>query len=998
MSIARLNVALAASLLSTTALFAAPVEIEFDEVTNLAATVSPDGSEAILDIQGTLWRVPMTGGEATLVTQPDLEPARAHWSPSGNLVAMQAYKGGTFDIWTMAPDGSDLKQVTDNAPWDEREPEVSPDGTSIAFVSDRSGNYEVWSIDIASGELTQWTDGAGQKAYPTWSADGEEIGYVVDRTAIQAVNRAGETRDLVTSVEGFIYAPSWTKGEAGGEISYIRSTPGKADLMVGNDVRLAGHDVFPFRVRWEEDGTAIFTADGGLMRLAPGADTPEAIPFTARMTIERPDFERTGSAAVPEGSHPVQGIVTPALHPDGESIAFVALGDLWVMPIGGAPEKITDDTYYESDPAWSADGSRLAYISDRAGTLDIWVRDMATGEERAVTSSNGAELYPAWSPDGTRIAYQTESVYHSNTGGGTMIVDVESGEVTRLVEDLFQPGRASWSADGSRVALAAVVPYTKRFREGTSQILVVDVASGRQAFHPAAENVSLTTRSDNGPVWSPDGSKMALIMNGGLHVVDVDKTGKPAGEPRRLVDGLADSPTWDGESATILFLQDGRLKTVTVEDGTVTDIAMDLEWSAEETPAPVVIHAGRLWDGASEAVQTDVDIAIANGRIESITPHDDAAHAENTIDAAEYTVVPGLIEGHTHQTWGNHTYGFGARQGRLLLSMGITGTMSMGELAYRAVGDHEALASGHRVGPRFYYTGGPIDGTRIYYNAMLPMADEAQLDAELDRAEVLGFDILKTYVRLKPDFMKKVAEKGIERGVPTYSHFLAPGAYLSLSGTSHLGATERMDYSRIGSITGRTYADVISLFADANMAVMTSFFNTHRSFFGDNDLRQDRRVLALLPQAERDALEEDAQSTDTPETSDYLARLQDNPETFAQIVEAGGRVVAGTDAPLDFVAIGLHSNLRGLSDGPMTPFQILQTATTAPTAELGIEDEVGTVEAGKLADLAIVSGRPDENVADLINVEMVMKGGRLYTIDELIEPFANAAAPAAPAE
>ena len=157
MSIARLNVALAASLLSTTALFAAPVEIEFDEVTNLAATVSPDGSEAILDIQGTLWRVPMTGGEATLVTQPDLEPARAHWSPSGNLVAMQAYKGGTFDIWSMAPDGSDLKQVTDNAPWDEREPEVSPDGTSIALSPTgvepnraASRNSPGWTSDRAS--------------------------------------------------------------------------------------------------------------------------------------------------------------------------------------------------------------------------------------------------------------------------------------------------------------------------------------------------------------------------------------------------------------------------------------------------------------------------------------------------------------------------------------------------------------------------------------------------------------------------------------------------------------------------------------------------------------------------------------------------------------------------------------------------------------------------------------------------------------------------------
>lgn len=991
MSIVRANAALAASLLASTPLLAEPVEVEFDEATNLAAAVSPDGSEAILDIQGILWRVPMEGGEATQITEPELDPARPHWSPSGDLVALQAYQAGTFDIWTMSPDGSDLKQLTD-APWDEREPEVSPDGSSIAFVSDRSGTYDVWSIDIASGEMTQWTDSPGEEAYPTWSPDGEEIAFVVDRTEIRAVRRDGETRDLVSGIEGVAYAPSWTKGDAGGEISWIRSTPGKADLMVGEEVRLEGHDVFPFRVRWEDDGTAIFTADGGLMRLEPGADAPEEIPFTANMTIERPDFEITASEPAPEGSQPVKGIVTPALHPNGESIAFVALGDLWIMPIGGTPEKITDDAYYESDPAWSADGSRLAYISDRAGTLDIWVRDMESGEERAVTTAEGAELYPAWSPDGSRIVYQTESVYHSDTGGGTMIVDVESGESRRLVEDIFQPGRASWSADGSRVALAAVVPYTQRFREGTSQILVVDVESGEQSFYEPRENVSLTTRSDNGPVWSPDGSAMAFVMLGALHVVEVDDSGQPLGDPRRLVDGIADSPTWSGDSSTILFLQDGVMKTVGVEGGSVADVAMDLQWSPEEPPAPMTIHAGRLWDGASEEVRTDVDIVISNGRIDSVAPHDDAAHDETTVDAGDLTVVPGLIEAHTHQTWGNHTYGFGAKQGRLLLSMGITGTQSVGELAYRAVGDHEALASGNRVGPRFYYTGGPLDGSRIYYNAMRPVADAEQLDAELARAAALGYDTLKTYVRLKPEFMKIAADEAGAMGVATYSHFLAPGVYLGLSGTTHLGATERLDYSRIGSITGKTYSDVISLFSDGGMSVVTSFFAKHRSLFGENDIREDARVQALLPKSERDALEEAAENTDTPETSDSLARLLDNPETFAQIREAGGRVLAGTDSPLDFVAIGLHSNLRWLAEGPMTPFQILQTATSAPAEELGLSDELGTIEPGKIADLALVSGRPDETVEDLINVEMVVKGGRLYTIDELIEPFADAAA------
>ena len=974
----RANAALVATLLASTPLLAEPVEIQFDEVTNLAAAVSPDGSEAILDIQGILWRIAMDGGEARQITEPRLGAARPHWSPAGDRIAVQAYQEGTFDIWTMAPDGGDLEQLTEG-PWDEREPEFSPDGRRVAFVSDRSGTYDVWSIDVGSGELTQWTDSPGEEAYPTWSADGEEIAFVVDKTDIKAVSRDGATRDIVTEIDGVAYTPSWTADED--EISWIRSRPGKADLMVGEDVRLEGHDVFPFRVRWDEDGTAILTADGGLMRLAPEAQTPEAIPFTASLIIERPEFEVTASEAVPEGGV-VKGIVTPALHPDGDRVTFVALNDVWVMRMGEAPEKITDDAFYESDPAWSADGTRLAYVSDRNGTLDLWVRDVETGEEEAVTNSEGAELYPAWSPNGGSIAYQTEA-------GGTMILDLETGESRRLVEDIFQPGRPSWSADGRHVALAAVVPYTSRFREGTSQILVVDVESGDQAFHEPRENVSLTTRSDNGPVWSPDGASMAFVMEGALHVVDVGEGGEPIGEARRLVEGIADSPTWSGDASTILFLQDGELKTVNVGDGTVSDVPLDLEWSPEAPPAPVTIHAGRLWDGVSPEVRTDVDIRVANGRIQSIEPHDAAAHDEETIDAGDLAVVPGLIEGHTHQTWGNHTYGYGSRQGRLLLAMGITTTRSVGDLAYRAVADAEALASGARLGPRFFYTGGPLDGSRIYYNAMRPVSDAEQLDAELERAEALGYDILKTYVRLKPEFMETAADRAGEMGIPTYSHFLAPGVYLDLLGTTHLGATERLDYSRISSITGKTYADVVSLFADADMSVITTFFADEPSLFGEDDVRQDPRVQALLPRSELDKLDEGAESAATPATSDFLARISDNPETFAQVLHGGGRVLAGTDVPLDFVGIGLHSNLRWLAKGPLSPFEILQTATSVSAAELGLSDDLGTVEPGKLADLAFVRGRPEESVEDLIEVEMVMKGGRLYTMEELIGPLAG---------
>ncbi|MGQ7248902.1 amidohydrolase family protein [Halomonas sp. V046] len=965
------------------------ITVSLDSVTNLAATLSADGKTIVFDAQGVLWKVPSSGGKAQQLSDLTLGAARPDYSPGGDLIAVQSYREGTFDIWTLKPDGSELTQWTEG-PWDEREPTISPDGQHIAFVSDRSGSYDVWSLALASGELTQWTDSPGQEAYPTWSPDGAEIAYVVDGKRIDAVSATAESRVLIDAIDGTAYSPSWRAAtgtgdgdtDAASNISWVRLRPGQTDLMLGAEVALSGHDVFPFRAQWQADGTALITADGGLQRWTPGSDALMPVPFSAELSFPRQDTAPRGRDFDSRAPRPVKGIVTPALAPDGTRIAFAALNDLWLMPLGEEPHRLTDDTYYESDPAWSRDGSRLAYISDSAGSLDVWVLDLESGLKTRLTTDDGAELYPAWSPDGATLAYQTEL-------GETRLVDVASGQTRPLVEALFQPGRASWSADGRYLALAAVSPYTSRFREGTSQILMVEVATGDQRFIPVAEHKSITIRADAGPIWSPDGRHLAFVMDGYLHTLAVDPDGSPTGEPVAVTEALADSPTWSGDSRKLAYLNNGTLEILDLAAGTSTPVPLTLNWRPE-APRTAIVHAGRLWDGASPTVRENMDLIVANGRLVRIEPHDETNHAGNVIDAADGTVIPGLIEAHTHQSWGNHTFGFGARQGRLLLSMGITTTRSVGELAYRAVADREALASGERVGPRYFTAGGPLDGARIYYNAMRPVADERQLDLELARASALDLDVLKTYVRLKPAFMERVARYGNRHGLPTYSHFLAPGIYLGQDGTTHLGATERLDYSRISSLTGKTYDDVIDLFSAGEKSVISTFFITEPSLFDASAITEDNRVQTLLPVNERRKLADARDNPPNADGSTYLAGILDNPATFAAILRGGGRVLAGTDSPLDYVGIGLHSNLRWLaSQGGLSPFDTLRTTTSLAAQELGVGDDLGTLEVGKLADMVIVDGRPDESVNDLIDVQSVIKGGRLYRIDDLLAPFAR---------
>jgi Tol biopolymer transport system component len=948
--------------------------------TDLAIALSPDRRTIAMDAVGTLWTLPVQGGTARPLTDTFADVARPAWSPDGSMITFQSYRDGNFNIWTARPDGTAARELTEG-PYDHREPQFSPDGQSIAFSSDLSGSYGIYTLDLASGKVAAWADTGAEEYEPAWAPDGKRIAFVADSTSIVVADASGGRATIATAPAGAqLHAPTWSPD--GTAVYYTQIANGMSHLMRDGQPVFTGEEVFPFAISWISADEFLYTASGEIRRRSLSSGAAETIPFSAEVATVTPAYRKRRRDF--DSTKPVQvrGIGSPVLSPDTGSVAFRALNDIWTVRIGHRPVPLTNDHFWKSDPAWSPDGRWLSYSSDRGGKLDIWLRDLRSGADTQLTNLDGAAAVSAtWSRDGGHLAFLDQA-------GNVYTVEVATGSVRKVFGPLWEPSKPTWSADGNTLALAAIKPYSAHYREGVSQILLINITTGVATYVEPMPHRSIGTRGDDGPVWSPDGRWMAFVVGSVLWIMPVAPDGTPAGQPRQITSEVTDAPTWSGDSSQLLYLSNGRLRLVSVADGRTRTVPVPLAWSNAKPAGRKVIHAGALWDGATPAIQRDVDIIVEGNKIAAIEGHR-AGRSGEFIDASGSMVIPGLIDMHNHREMQGYSYG--DRQGRLWLSLGITTTRSPGSPAYHMVEERESLQSGARVGPRYFATGEAIDGSRIYYNFMRPVVDDAQLALELERAEALDYDLVKCYVRLPVKWQAYVIDWAHRHHIHATSHYHFPAFALGGDGMEHVGATNRLGYSRTftgqgaGFGIGAAYQDCITLFNTSGAVRTPTLFVSMTLFREDTSLVTDRRVTTLYPSWEYASLQASVTSAKTTDQTANRICLANQVAQLVAMQRGGGRVMTGTDSPIDHTAVSTHMNMRAMVKYGMTPYEVLVTATRTPGEFL--QEPIGQVRPGYYADLVAVDGNPLARIEDAAAVRMVMTGGVPYTVDQLLEPF-----------
>jgi len=957
---------------------AAPVDVTVSEGTSMSAAIAPDGRTIATDMQGSIWLMPATGGAMKRITDVFNDARQPRWSPDGRTIVFFAYRDGGYDIWAINPDGSNQRKLTWGT-FDDREPIFSHDGTRIAFSSDRGNamgsDYNIWTLDLRSNELKQITKHASEEFMPSWSPDDSEIVFATSRDnyeSLWAMNvRTLDDRRLRSVTGARVDAPSW--GPAG-QLLYHVTQGQQTRYEIDGQAVTDSENVFAFRASWASSSEYLYVSDGKIRRRSVSGLPLQTVEFTATMPVIHPEYARKRRDFTSATPRKTLGIVRPVISPDGTRIAVAAVGDIYVMPAaGGSPVNLTKDAALDTDPSWSPDGSSLVYSSDKdSAHLQLWIHNFKTGVSQKVTNIATQPQGASFSPDGRRIVFfNVDGMWRV---AEMSILDIESGRIRRIHESLPQPGTPTWSADGTRIALAGIAPMTVRFREGTNQVQTIAATGGDVKWYAPIPMLSIDSRGGAGPVWSPDGSKMAAIYEGVLAVWPVAASGEPLGPPRRITSDSAHSPSWQGDSRHILYQSLDQLRIVDIESGETRTVPFSMTWTPAIPKTRVVVHAGRLLDMKSPTLRSHVDIIVTGNRITSVVPHAAANHVKaEVVDASDLTVMPGLTEFHSHLQ-----KDFGASQGRAWLSFGVTTVRSPGNTPYEAVEDREANEAGVRPGPRVYGTGYLMEWNRVYYKMGIAISSVSQFEMELQRAKVLEHDLIKSYVRLPDVQQKRMVEFAHSIGLPVATHEIFPAAMVGVDNTEHTAATSRRGYSPKMATLQTAYEDVVQLFGKSRriFCPMISGGGTRELFEADLALKNDPR-FRLYPQWIQRQV---AAQPVTAAAGGGGDPRGGSGKMVLDVMKAGGLVVAGTDTPN---GINLHGELKSYVMAGMSTFDALKTATVNPAIALGYDG--GTIEPGKLADLIAIDGDPLANISSTYKVRKVVANGRAYDVAELVK-------------
>ncbi|MCG3153577.1 MAG: Protein TolB [bacterium] len=1006
-------------------------EIAFtaSEGTWMNLDVSPDGKDIVFDLLGDIYLMPITGGEAKLLSGGPAFEVQPRFSPDGKRISFTSDRSGGDNIWIMQRDGSNLKQVTkedfrllNNAVW-------TPDGNYLIarkhFTSTRSlGAGEMWLYHLTGGEglqLTKRKNDQQDAGEPAVSPDGRYIYFSEDMSG-------GNTFEYNKDPNGQIYVIrrfDREKGDlknyvigAGGAVRPQPSPDGKylafvrrvrlqsvlylQGLQTGEQIPIydglnkdqqetwATFGVYP-NYAWTPDSkNIVIWAQGRIWRIDIATKQATQIPFNVNV-------KQTVTAALhfPQTVHTdsftVKMIRDAVTSPDGKTLVFSAVGSLWKKALpNGKPQRLTNSALHEFFPAFSPDGLWIVYATWSDTALGGLYKVKLDGRNPVkLTRRKGYYNTPSFSPDGRKIVYQRDNGnsvlgFAHGVEPGLYWMSAEGGEENFIQEEGYAP---RFNRKGDRIFFQTGGGLDKKYKS-------VRLDGGEERTHFNLKYV-------NQIALSPDERWVAFTELYNAYIAPFPQTGgaidlsngTKAVPVKRVTRDAGDYLHWSGDSQKLhwmigpeLFSRELR-QSFTFLPGAPDSVAgpdsvglqIGLKLKTDVPGGKLAFTGARIITMRGDEVIENGTIVIEGNRIAAIGRASEVTIPADAkrIAAAGKTIMPGIIDVHAHadhffagllpqQPWAYFAN----------LAYGVTTMHDPSAYTETVFTLAEMVAAGKITGPRVYSTGTILYGADGDFKAVVNNLEDAR--SHLRRMKAVGAFSVKSYNQPRRNQRQQVLQAARELNmlvVPEGGSFFYHNLSMVIDG--HTGIEHSIPVAPV-------YQDVLKLWGGTATAYTPTLIVGYGGMWGENywyqktNVWEKQRLLHFTPRPIIDARARRRMMI----PDDDFGHIG-NAQAAKALCDAGVKVNLGAHGQLQ--GLGAHWELWMLAQGGMTPLEAIRAATLNGAEYIGMGKELGSLEPGKLADLIVLEKNPLENIQNTEFITQVMKNGRLYDAETMNE-------------
>lgn len=607
-------------------------------------------------------------------------------------------------------------------------------------------------------------------------------------------------------------------------------------------------------------------------------------------------------------------------------LAIDLLGSIWIVPADGGQAKILSDNLLPAGrPRWSPDGGQILYQTQSAGKSKIWAIDLDGAKSSKISGAMYFDQHPEWHPDGERIVFSSA---RGTSGFDIWETDLPTGLSWRISNDPGDETEPVWSADGRHLA------YIRRYDNHWSLVL-------RRHGQPANEIV-VSAEPLSAPSWRPDGSVLTFLRQTGSDLfIEIAILSDPP-LIRHFVSGedfFASPVSWL-DRKRLFYTSDGVIKTRDFDDRQATPVVFYAAVGQPESragrrakkhelplmnppSAKLVIRAARIFDGTGSEYRHDLDVLIDGPRIAALTARREWPDA-TVLDLGNVTILPGFVDSYSSLSSRDQK-----SHGAELLSYGVTTLITSD---YRPNYDPLLWEGEETPGPRLLWAGdiaqSQPDGDKDFQFVTIPSSGLTDADrrSAVSEWQAQGIPVLAESWRVG----------------------LSVGADLLL-GTDALPTSPKGNrYQDIPAAAGAIA--LVSGLADAGTPGLSALFHSRQA-----KLLQERKSA--------------------------LRRFSSIPN----IADSASTIMLGSKPSGLPPGLALHAEMRALAAAGLRGDEVLRATGANPAVVLGLENQIGRIAEGALADMVLVSGDPLARVADALNIVAVVRNGRFYSLLSLLE-------------